>query len=165
MFLMLWALCVGYAVYCYPKMPDEVASHFGTGGQPDGWTSKASFITFYLVFTGLMALMFLGISFGMSKIPVSLINLPNKDYWLSPERKQNTFDFMFWYMLCFGSATLLLMLDILYQSFQVHLGKAETLPHFMLSLGLYLGITGVWIVGLYIKFVKKGKAQQTHSEV
>ena len=164
-FLILWALCVGYALYYYPKLPDEVASHFGAGGEPDGWMSKTSFITFYLVFTGFMALMFLGMSFGMSKIPVSLFNLPNKDYWLSAERKQETFDFMFWYFLWFGSATLLLLLDILYQSFQVHLGKAETLPHFMLSLGLYLGFAGVWCVGLFIKFMRKGKSQQTHAEI
>jgi hypothetical protein len=90
---------------------------------------------------------------------VSLINLPNKDYWLSSEHKQETFDFLFCYFLGFASATLLLLLDMIHQAFQVHLGRANTLSHPMLGLGLYVGFTVIWSIGLLMKFAKKGKAQ------
>jgi len=164
-FLTLCVLCVAHAAWYYPQLPDKVASHFGPSGQPDAWSTKTFFVAFYLVITGINALLFLGISFGMSKIPVSLINLPNKDYWLSEERKQKTFDFMFHYLLWFASATLLLLLDMFHQSFQVHLAKADSLSHPMLSLGLYIGFTVVWSIGLLVKFGKKSKSQQMHAEV
>jgi uncharacterized membrane protein len=158
-FLVLCVLCVAQAAYYYPLLPEKVASHFGLSGQPDAWSTKTSFITIYLIVTGFLMLVFLGISFGMSKINVSLINLPNKDYWLSPERKQQTFDFMFIYFLWLASATLLLLLDMFHQTFQVHLGKANTLSHPTLSLGLYIAFTVLWSIGLIIKFGQKGKVE------
>jgi uncharacterized membrane protein len=143
------------ALTYYPLLPEKMASHFGISGQPDAWATKASLIRAYLVTTGICALLFLGISFGISKIPPSLINLPNKEHWLSDERKQETFDFMFSYNLWFASATLLLLLDMFNQTFQVALGKANALTHPKLSLGLYIGFTVVWTIGLFVKFKRK----------
>jgi uncharacterized membrane protein len=157
LFLVLLALNVGHAIYYYPQLPEKVASHFGPSGRPDGWSTRTDFITFYLGVAGILAVVFLGISFGLSKIPVSLVNLPNKDYWFAEERKQKTIDFMFSYLLGYASATLLLLLDTFNQCFQVNLGKAETLPHFMLSMGLYIGFTTLWLARLILKFRKKGK--------
>lgn len=159
-FLILCVLCVAHVAYYYPRLPERVASHFGASGQPDAWSTKEFFVTFYLVVTGISTLLFLGISVGMSKIPVAWINLPNKNFWLSEERKQKTLDFMFHYFLWFASATLLLLIDIGHQSFLVHLRKADALPHPMLSLGLYIGFTMAWSVGLIVKFGKKREFQQ-----
>jgi uncharacterized membrane protein len=153
-FLGLLAICAGYGVYNYPQLPEKVASHFGPSGRPDAWSTKTAFMIFYFVMLGVQAILFLGIGFGMSKIPISLINLPNKEYWLSEERKQETVDFMFSYFLWFGSATFIFLLDIYYQCFQVNLGKADSLPHFMLSTGLFIGVTIVWVAGLFLKFRK-----------
>lgn len=160
-FFVLCTICVVQVVWYYPQLPEKVASHFGLSGRPDAWSTKTFFATFYLATTGGCALLFLGISFWMSKIPISLINLPNKAYWLSPERKKKTFDFMFHYFLWFASATLLLLLDMFQQSILVHLGKTESLPHPLLSLGLYISFTIVWSIGLIVKFGKKGKSQQS----
>ncbi len=154
LFLTLCALCVVQAVSYYPLLPERVASHFGASGKPDAWATKESLISVYLVTTGICALLFLGISFGISKIPLSLINMPNKEHWLSGERKQETFDFMFSYNLWFASATLLLLMDLFSQTFQVALGKADALTHPRLSLGLYIGFTVVWGLGFFVKFRK-----------
>jgi uncharacterized membrane protein len=154
-FLVLCVLCVAQGVYYYPLLPERVASHFGLSGQPDAWSTKTSFVTFYFIITGFVTLLFLGIRFGMSKIPSSLINMPNKDYWLSPERKQETFDFMSHYFLWFASATLLLMLAMFHQTFQVNLGRANGLSHPMLSIGLYIGFSVLWTIGLVRRFGKK----------
>lgn len=164
-FLILCLLYVAHVIWYYPQLPDRVASHFSFSGQPDAWSTKTFFVTFYLVITGGCALLFIGVSFGMSKIPVSLINLPNKDYWLSEDHKQQTFDFMSHYLLWFASATLLFFLDMFHQSVLVALGKTDSLPHPMLSLGIYIGFIIVWSIGLLVKFGKKGKSQQMHAEV
>jgi uncharacterized membrane protein len=158
-FLGLCVLCVAHALYYYPQLPDTVASHFGMGGQPDDWSSKATILAVYLVLVAVLALMFLGFSFGLAHLPVSLLNVPHKEYWLSPERRQETYAFLSSYFLWFASATLLLVFDMMQQTFQVNLGKADALPHPLLSLGLYIGFALLWCVGLFMRFLKRGAAQ------
>ena len=109
----------------------------------------------YLVTVGVMAATFLGFGLLMPKIPNSAINLPNKNYWLAPERRQQTLDYVLPWFLWLGSLTMLLLLDIFQQSFQVHLGKATKLNHFWITMGAYLAITTVWSIAIYRKFSKK----------
>ncbi|MEN6439256.1 MAG: DUF1648 domain-containing protein [Syntrophobacter sp.] len=159
-FLVLCALCMAQSAYYHPQLPERVALHFGPSGRPDSWSTKTAFITLSYAVTAFSLILFLGISYGMSKIPPSLINLPNKDYWLSEKRKQETIEFMFHYFLWFGSATVLLLLDVFHQSIQVHLGRADSLPHIQQSLGLYICFAIVWIIGLFIKFGRIKESQQ-----
>ena len=161
-FLVLCVVYVLQGIYYYPQLPEKFASHFGPSGQPDAWSTKSSFIMIYFFVGGIIAIIFLIISFGMSKIPVSKFNLLNKDYWLSKERKQETFDFMFHYILWLASATLLLLLSIFYKSFQVKIGKASALTHTILIHGLFIGFTIIWCIGFYIKFRKSDNSQPGH---
>ncbi len=84
-----------------------------------------------------------------------MINLPNKDYWLAPERRDETFAILSRRFLWVATATLLLMLDIFHQAFRVHLGKAASLEHPVFSLVLYVVFTILWSIGLIGKFSKK----------
>jgi hypothetical protein len=131
--------------------------HFAADGQPDSWSSKDKFLNFYLATGAFFMILFMGIAFGMKYIPASLINFPNKNYWLSPERRQNSLDFFSGYFLWFASATILLLFDIMNQSIRVHIGEVGKLPHPMMSLGLYLGFTVVWCAGIIFKFVKSSR--------
>ena len=154
-FLVLFAACVVHALYYYPQLPDVVASHFGASGKPDAWTSKGVFLTVYLVSVGMNGIIFLGIVFGIQKMPDSMLNLPNKDFWLAEERRQETFQFFIQYFLWFGSATFLLLLYVFHQSFMVHLGNASTLQHPWVSIGFYLGFSVAWCIGLVAKFFRR----------
>jgi uncharacterized membrane protein len=64
-FLSLCALCVAQAVYFYPQLPEKVAVHFGPSGRPDLWSTKMVFITFYYTVTGIIFILFFGVSYGM----------------------------------------------------------------------------------------------------
>ena len=48
--VIIWAvllgLGIGQAIWAYPRLPDQVASHFGYNGQPDGWMSRGVFTGF-----------------------------------------------------------------------------------------------------------------------
>ena len=153
-FIVLAILCVAQAEYYYPLLPDTVASHFNGAGQPDAWSSKGTFVGIYLLVVVAITVLFLVISYAFPKIPPFLINLPNKDYWLSEERRRDTLSFLSGHFLWFASATLLLLLDIFHQAFKVHLGRAGALPHPILSLGLYLAISTIWCIWLFLKFKK-----------
>jgi uncharacterized membrane protein len=155
-FLVLCVLCVAHAAHYYPRLPEKMASHFDASGQPDAWSSKTQFFSIYFGIVGFMVLLFLGISFGISRTPVSWINLPNKDYWLSEGHKQKTFDFIRYYFLWFASVTLVFFLIITHQVFQVNLGNTTSLLHPMLDIAIYVGFVVVWIIYLLVKFSRKG---------
>jgi uncharacterized membrane protein len=154
-FLSALALCLLQAAYYYPLLPDRVASHFGSSGRPDAWSGKSSFVGLYLVVIGIVAFLLPMIGARLSKVPDSRINLPNKDYWLSPERRQETFDVLSRYFLWLATATLLLMLDVFHQAFRVHLGKSESLGHPVLSIAIYAAFAILWSIRLIAKFSRK----------
>ena len=95
--LLYWVLiCVGIvqvAVY-YPKLPEQVASHFDGAGRPDAWMDKGAACGFHLGMVVGMGLFFLMlrllIVYMLPRTPTSLVNMPNKDYWLAPERREET---------------------------------------------------------------------------
>lgn len=73
-------------------LPEVVASHFGAGGVADGFMPRVRYVGFMLAlvlalpplifFTGPLA----------SRLPMRYVNLPNKQYWLAPERRQATLE-------------------------------------------------------------------------
>jgi uncharacterized membrane protein len=154
-FVIISLACVAHALWYYPRLPEQVAHHFGATGEPDAWGHKTQFLVVYLVTVGVMVATFLGLGLALPKIPNSAINLPNKDYWLAPERRQQTLDYMLPWFLWLGSLTMLLLLDIFHQSFQVHLGNATKLNHFWITMGAYLAITTAWCIGIYRRFSKR----------
>ena len=154
-FLLLCVACVAHALYYYPRLPAQIAHHFDTSGQPDVWGSKIQFLIIYLATIAVIAATFLGFGLALSKIPNSLISLPNKEYWLTPERRQQTLGYLLPRFFWLGSLALLLILDIFHQTVLLHLGKATKLSHFGLSIGIYLVITFAWCITIYKKFSKK----------
>jgi hypothetical protein len=154
-FLLLCAACVGQALYYYPRLPAEVARHFGAAGQPDAWCGKGQFLIFHLGTIAFLAGVFLGVGLVLRKLPAGFINLPNKEYWLAPERRQQTLDYLQPRFLWLGSLTMVFLLDAAGQTFQVHLGQAARLNHMWQGLGVFLAATATWGIALCAKFRKK----------
>lgn len=154
-FIIVLVLCLAQAVYYYPLLPERVASHFGPSGRPDAWSGKDAFIEIYVGVIAFIAVLFSGMGFVLRKIPDSMINLPNKDYWLSPGRRQETVDRIARQAFWFGSATLVLMLDVFRQVFRVHLGEARTLEHPVASIVAYVGFGVIWSIVMIRGFMRK----------
>lgn len=154
-FVLLSVACIVHALWYYPRLPEQVAIHFGASGKPDAWVDKTQFLVFYLITIGIMVAVFLGFGLAMSKIPNWAINIPNKNYWLAPERRRRTLEYMLSPYLWFGSFTMMLLLYIFHQSFQVNLGNAIKLSHAGIATGIYVVLTLVWCVVIYRRFSKK----------
>ncbi len=76
----------------YPRLPEQIATHFNGHGVADGWSSKAGFAVGQgCLLVGLSAL-FAGLAWLLPRTPVSLINLPHRDYWLAPARRAATME-------------------------------------------------------------------------
>jgi uncharacterized membrane protein len=90
LFILFFTFIAQAAIY-YSILPDPIAAHFDAFGRPDNWWSKSGFF----IFDGVI-LLFLMVEFTLVprwivKRPLSMMNLPNKKYWLAPERRDETF--------------------------------------------------------------------------
>ena len=89
-FFALTAIPVLQTLYYYPQLPEVVASHWDGLGAPNGWSSRFGFFGVYLGIVILLAGVFIYLpGWGMKRGRRSL-NLPNAEYWLAPERIEQT---------------------------------------------------------------------------
>ena len=71
-------------------LPELVASHFVASGVANGFMPKASYVRFMiLLIVGLPSLLAFVPVLGLNT-PNVRINLPNRDYWLTPARRPET---------------------------------------------------------------------------
>jgi uncharacterized membrane protein len=86
----LWLSCLfalGVALRTYWVSPPQVPVHYGLNGTPDRWGSSMSLLVMHACIIGLGTLLFLALPEFVRRAPSSMLNLPNKEYWLSPERR------------------------------------------------------------------------------
>jgi uncharacterized membrane protein len=90
----LWILSVLFLISqlyaSYSSLPERVATHFDASGNPNGWSSKGSFITTWsLTLLGLNALWLiitLLVPFLLVEKKIKwAVNIPNRDYWMSTD--------------------------------------------------------------------------------
>ena len=142
------------AIYFYPRIPDRMAIHFNATGTADGWGPKLQFFeTFGLIFN-MIALLFWGLPLLLRRVPDSMINLPNKDYWLAPERKQQTLDRIVNQLLGFGAMTLLLLDAVFYLCLRANLADKPALSADWMwgLLIVFITINIFWIIAMLRSF-------------
>lgn len=104
------ALCAAaQAVLAFPQLPQRMASHFGASGMPNGWMSKSAFFVVYALILGVAALVGYLVPRSIAKKPPERINLPNKEYWLAPERRAETLAFFERYFAWYSCVLLLIL--------------------------------------------------------
>ena len=86
-------VCVIQMAMFGPKLPDPVASHFAANGQANGSISRTTFIIFTIGFQFGLAALLVGTAWLTGVLPTSMINIPNREYWLSDERRQESLDY------------------------------------------------------------------------
>lgn len=115
-----------YAYYA-PRLPEVLASHFAANGAVNGWQSKTAFFGVELVIVVLAAVVGFVIPRILGAMPVSLINLPNKEFWFSTERRDDTLSYMRTSGAWFGCALLAFLLFVMELAFRANL---QTPPRF-----------------------------------
>ena len=142
------------AAHYAPLLPEQIASHFDAAGRADGWSAKGDFFAFNLVFVVGMALLFLGLTAWLARVPNEWISLPHKDYWLAPERRAATLATLQQQMEWLAAATVALMVGITQLTIQANLDGGDAWPQdtFWLLFGSYLFAFMAWLVALLRKW-------------
>ena len=145
------------ANYQAARLPRMIATHFGKDGAANGWQTKG--VSFYT--EAVLVLLAASIAFGLPRLlemlPLSLINLPNKEYWFAPERRANTLAYFRAYLAWFGCALLAFLLVVYELVFRANL----VFPHqlsttaFVAALFTFLAFVLLWVIRLIVHFSKK----------
>lgn len=150
--LVLW-LCQ-LAIY-YPQLPDQVASHFDNRGVPNGWSSKLTFFELTFVMIVLLAGVFLYMPVFQRRISIKMTSLPHREYWLAPERRDETWTYVQRRMLWLGVATVALMLGITQLVIHANLNPPVALSTAAAYLlGGYITYSLVWTVRFVSRFMR-----------
>lgn len=124
--LALLAVLVGDLVLDYPKLPARVASHFDWAGAPNGWMSRQQFLIVTAVLIVVFVSLFVGVA-RIARLPDEKLNLPNKDYWLAPERRGKTMHLLCEWMRWFLVLTLSVLVLAIVAAVHANLSPV---PHF-----------------------------------
>ena len=101
LFFALVLAAIAQCVHDYPQLPDRMASHFGASGMPNGWMTKPQFFMTFAILLLPALLVEFWVGRRIANKPDAKLNLPNKEHWLAPERRAETFayfeSFFAWY--------------------------------------------------------------------
>ncbi len=154
--LLLAVAGIVQASYYYPQMPDVVASHFDGRGAPNDHSSRDGFFVVFGVMYASTLLLFLGMGPLFGRLPTRWFNMPHREYFLAPERREDTLRFMTARLEWFGGATMLLLLVTFKLAFEANLSAEPRLDNASMfwALGAYFLYTTIWLVRFLMKFRK-----------
>lgn len=151
---LLFLVFLGYLGASYGQLPEMVATHFDLEGHPNGWMSRRGHLFFILGLGILFPAVLPGLVALSRFLPDSSLNLPNREYWLSPQRRGETRAFLGQHALWFSSLAVIFTLGVHHLIVRANLQPGVRLSPLMLwSLvgGLLLGLA-LWITILVRRF-------------
>jgi len=155
-FLLLVAAGAAFVWMTSQQLPPLVASHFGRGGIANGFILHKHYVVFTVLICVVLPLAIVfPISFALNN-PKAVINLPNRDYWLTPERRAETVAFIRTQMMRFGTG---LLIFLCYVHWLVVKANQQTPPRlggaaFVSAVAVFFGFVVVWIAIHYTRFRK-----------
>jgi uncharacterized protein DUF1648 len=90
LFVMLLIAVSGVVAGTSGALPERVASHFSAAGLANGYMSRDAYRIFMLAFGFGVPLVVVALIAWLPRLAPNLINIPNRDYWLAPERREAT---------------------------------------------------------------------------
>jgi uncharacterized membrane protein len=105
----------------YPQMPDNVAIHFNTKGEVNGWMQKNTNLVFSCIFIIFITSTIYGAPYLVRHMSPGLFSLPNKEYWLSADNKERLIMILSKYLYSIGLATNIFMIYIFDQIYRFNI--------------------------------------------
>jgi len=154
LFLTLVACAAVFVWVSSQALPEVVASHFGASGSANGFMPRGFYVKFMLGFVVALPLILVWVpnfTFRHSRIR---INLPHREYWLAPERRADTIEFLCRHSVRMGA---LLVVFLSYVHWLVVRANAVVPTNlssswFIGGLVAFVGCTVVWAWMLFGRF-------------
>lgn len=108
-FAVIVLAAIAQCFFSFSQLPERMASHFGPSGLPNGWMTKQSFFIVYALVLALTSVLEFFPARSIARSSPSSLHLPNKEYWLAPERRAHTFAYFTKFFAWYGCAVLLVL--------------------------------------------------------
>ncbi len=154
-FATLLGIILLQALIYYPQLPAQVASHFDVAGRPNGWSSKSAYFALQAFIVLVVTICFAAFPAWLEGAPARLVNLPNKDYWLAPERRAATMARVASALTWFGCAGLVFIILVTSLVIDFNLGRERALP--AVPIWALLGGIAVCTVLLILRLLYLGR--------
>lgn len=146
-------ICAIQLWYWHSRLPDPMPSHFDAAGQVNDEMSLFAYYSLMIVLHLVMLVLFPILGAFLKVIPNSLINVPNRDYWLAPERRDSTLLFTSTFLIAIGWQTSWLLIFMFHLTCMVAMeNKATITPEFNYVISGYLLLVFGEVIYLYYKF-------------
>jgi len=135
-------------------LPEVAASHFGGSGAANGFMSRAYYVRFMLLFVVVLPLVLVFVPSVSLSNPKADIRLPNKEYWLAPERQAETTEFLRQHMARFGSMLVVLLCYIHWLVVRANTVSPPNMPTpwAIGGIGVFVACALVWSSALFRRF-------------
>lgn len=147
-------IAVVMSFFYYTQLPEKVAVHFNSAGIADGWASRTVNLLTWVFLYLFMSSMYLLLPRLIKNMPVKYVGMPNKGYWLSPERVDSTVKTLSNFLSWFGVGMNIFLMSIEAFSF-----KANIYNFYALNVNIirdliiaFFCFTVFWIIKLYLTF-------------
>jgi hypothetical protein len=154
LFLAAMAATVAFILATVPALPDRVGTHCGPGGVADGWMTREGYRLYMLAF----AIGFVGFIVAMVGVVPRLfpaaINVPNRAYWLAPERRAASAAYLLAHACLLGvllEAMIAGVHALVLEANGVAPARLATAP-FVALLAAFFVLFAAWLVTLFRRF-------------
>jgi uncharacterized membrane protein len=139
-------------------LPERFATSFNFAGEPECWMDRASYMMFVSGMGSLGILAFVILGFISRFMPDKWVNIPQREYWLAPERRAQTMGYIFRQMLWFACLMCCLFIAVHFSTVHVNKPAQPHLPtvEFLAIIGCFLAGTLIWTM-TFISHFKRGK--------
>lgn len=134
--------------------PDVGATHFDARGEPNATMSRGVYRGYMAFLVIVVPLLVAGLPVWVSRRWPMLLNIPNREYWLAPERSADTLASLRARTAFLAIAMILLISFVHLLVMRANAGDEPELDQQLLLIGLgaFLTLMIGWIVSLYRRF-------------
>ena len=155
-FLMLLALAALFVWSTSGSLPSVVASHFDASGAANAFMPSSTYALGMLgVLIGVPGLTAF-LPFALSRLQGRGLNIPNREYWLAPERIDESLAFLQRHCLVFASGLVIFLSYVHWLVVQANRHQPPLLSTSAIVTGLtvFFAAAAVWLIVLYARFRK-----------
>jgi hypothetical protein len=155
--LVTLALGIAFVLLTGNSLPPVVASHFISGGTANGFMPRGTYLRFFTALLVGLPLFIAVVSSVTSVLPARFINLPNREYWLAPERQADTLSYLRNQGIRFGIILTVFLCFVHWLVVQANAHSPPFFPEPLFFIGIAAFLVGlvIWLGGFIVHFRRR----------
>lgn len=154
LFVLILAIAAIILVTTTGQLPAQVASHFAGAGSANGWMGRSDYLVFMLALGIGMPVLVVAAVGALPRMMVGSINIPNRDLWLTPARRDETLRYLSAHSCWLGCLLAAFITGVHIVLLLANATQPPQLPGTMFYTVLVAFLIGLvlWIVALHARF-------------